>query len=54
MKFVGIKFVQIGEPIEYHGLRAPYYINPEIFLENLSSGFKSLFKEIQKDIHAQL
>jgi N-acyl amino acid synthase of PEP-CTERM/exosortase system len=54
MKFVGIKFVQIGEPIEYHGLRAPYYINPEIFLENLSSGFKSLFKEIQKDIHTQL
>jgi len=54
MKFVGIKFVQIGEPIEYHGLRAPYYINPEIFVENLSSGFKSLFKEIQKDIRSQL
>lgn len=31
MKFVGIKFIQIGKPIEYHGLRAPYYINPEIF-----------------------
>jgi N-acyl amino acid synthase of PEP-CTERM/exosortase system len=53
MKFVGIKFVQIGEPIEYHGLRAPYYINAEIFLDNLTSGFKSLYKEIQKDIRGQ-
>jgi N-acyl amino acid synthase of PEP-CTERM/exosortase system len=53
MKFVGIKFVQIGEPIEYHGLRAPYYINAEIFLDNLTSGFKSLYKEIQKDIRSQ-
>ena len=50
MRFVGIKFVQIGKPIEYHGLRAPYYINAEIFLENLTAGFKSLYKEIQKDI----
>jgi N-acyl amino acid synthase of PEP-CTERM/exosortase system len=53
MKFVGIKFLQIGEPIEYHGLRAPYYINAEIFLDNLTSGFKSLYKEIQKDIRSQ-
>jgi N-acyl amino acid synthase of PEP-CTERM/exosortase system len=54
MKFVGIKFIQIGEPIEYHGLRAPYYINAEIFLDNLTSGFKSLYKEIQKEIRSQL
>jgi len=53
MKFIGVKFVQIGDPIEYHGLRAPYYINPEIFVENLSSGFKNLYEEIQKDISNQ-
>ncbi len=54
MKFVGIKFVQIGEAIDYHGLRAPYYINPNIFMENLSPGFKSLYKSIDKDITKQL
>jgi N-acyl amino acid synthase of PEP-CTERM/exosortase system len=50
MKFVGIKFIQIGEPIDYHGLRAPYYINAEIFLNDLSSGFKSLYQEIKKEV----
>ncbi len=54
MKFVGIKFIQIGEAIEYHGLRAPYYINPNIFLENLSPGFASLYQSIKLDICEQL
>lgn len=54
MKFVGIKFIQIGPAIEYHGKRAPYYINAEIFLENLNHGFKSLFVEIDKSIKQQL
>jgi N-acyl amino acid synthase of PEP-CTERM/exosortase system len=50
MKFVGINFVQLGEAIDYHGLRAPYYINATIFMENLSPGFKCLYKEIYKEI----
>ena len=54
MKFVGIKFQQLGEPIDYHGVRAPYYINPEMFLSNLSPGFKSLYKAIEDDISKQL
>ena len=54
MKFVGIKFHQLGEAIEYHGLRAPYYINPEIFMNNLSPGFKSLYHAIELDICKQL
>jgi N-acyl amino acid synthase of PEP-CTERM/exosortase system len=54
MKFVGIKFQPLGEPIDYHGLRAPYYINPEIFLSNLSPGFKNLYKTIEHDICDQL
>lgn len=53
MKFVGIKFIQIGEPIEYHGKRAPYYINAEIFMSNLDKGFKALFIEINKEIEKQ-
>ena len=54
MKFVGIKFIQIGKPIEFHGLRAPYYINPDIFLDNLSSGFKSLYLAIEQELIASL
>jgi N-acyl amino acid synthase of PEP-CTERM/exosortase system len=54
MKFIGITFKQLGEPIDYHGLRAPYYINPEIFMNNLSPGFKSLYNTIEKDICLQL
>jgi N-acyl amino acid synthase of PEP-CTERM/exosortase system len=54
MKFIGIAFEQLGAPIEYHGLRAPYYINPEIFMKNLSPGFKCLYSTIEKDIQKQL
>lgn len=54
MKFVGINFVQLGEAIDYHGIRAPYYINASIFMDNLSPGFKCLYKEIQKEIRSQL
>lgn len=54
MRFVGIQFQPLGDPIEYHGLRAPYYINPEIFLTNLSPGFKNLYKAIEHDICDQL
>ena len=54
MKFIGITFQQLGPPVDYHGLRAPYYINPEIFMKDLSPGFKSLYKTIEKDICLQL
>ena len=54
MKFVGIHFIQLGEAIDYHGLRAPYYINSTIFMENLSPGFKCLYKEISRDISKHL
>lgn len=54
MQFVGIKFEQIGPAIEYHGKRAPYYINADMFLNNLSNGFQSLFLEINKTINQQI
>jgi N-acyl amino acid synthase of PEP-CTERM/exosortase system len=54
MKFVGINFVQLGQAIDYHGLRAPYYINASIFMENLSPGFKCLYKTIQIEIASQI
>jgi N-acyl amino acid synthase of PEP-CTERM/exosortase system len=54
MKFVGIKFIQIGKPIDYHGIRAPYYISTEIFMNDLTPGFRSLYNAINKDVKRQL
>lgn len=54
MKFIGITFQQLGPTVNYHGSRAPYYISPEIFMTNLSPGFKSLYNTIEKDICLQL
>ena len=58
MRFIGIKFEQIGPVIDYHGKRAPYYINQELLLKNLTPGFAVMLKHIQKsiqdmDIHAE-
>lgn len=45
MKFIGIKFEQIGNTFEYVGTRAPFYINYEDFLDNLSPSFKHMMNE---------
>ena len=47
MSFVGIKFHQLGPVVDYHGKRAPYYINPYLLMENLSPGFKNLLQNIE-------
>jgi N-acyl amino acid synthase of PEP-CTERM/exosortase system len=54
MKFIGITFKQLGPAIEYHGLRAPYYISPQIFLDNLSPGFKKLYQAIETTLSEQI
>lgn len=48
MRFVGIEFQQIGPVVEYHGKRAPYYIDPFSLYETLSPGFKLLFSNIEQ------
>lgn len=54
MRFIGIKFEQIGPVIDYHGRRAPYYINQQLLLKNLTPGFQIMLKHIQKSVDAQL
>lgn len=51
MRFVGIQFEQIGPVIDYHGKRAPYYINPNLLLENLTPGFKIMLRDIKKSLN---
>lgn len=47
VKFVGVACEQIGDPIEYHGIRTPYYINPNS-LSGLSPAFFALINSIEK------
>ena len=50
MSFVGIKFEQLGPVVDYHGKRAPYYINPKLLVDNLTPGFKNMLNKIQSNI----
>jgi len=50
MRFVGIQFEQVGPVIDYHGKRAPYYINPSLLYANLRPSFKIMLKNIQHQV----
>lgn len=54
LSFIGIKFVQIGPAIDYHGMRAPYYINAPLLFKNLSPGFRVMLTNLQDVIDDQL
>lgn len=53
MSFLGIKFHKLGPTVEYHGQRAPYYINPSLLMKNLTPAFKTMLKDIQTSIVEQ-
>lgn len=50
MRFVGIQFEQVGPIIDYHGKRAPYYINPSLLYANLRPSFRLMLKNIQHQV----
>ncbi|GMM68913.1 hypothetical protein MTsDn1_22080 [Alteromonas sp. MTD1] len=50
MSFVGIQFEQIGPVVDYHGKRAPYYINPALLNANLRPSFRVMLNNIQAQI----
>ncbi|WP_412971974.1 PEP-CTERM/exosortase system-associated acyltransferase [Glaciecola sp. MF2-115] len=53
MGYVGIKFIQIGPVVDYHGKRAPYYINPSLLVSTLSKGFKCMLENIRECMNEQ-
>lgn len=53
MAFIGIKFKQIGPPVYYHGVRAPYYISHDVFFEHLSPSFNVMFDLIRNQLKVQ-
>ncbi|MDP4536344.1 PEP-CTERM/exosortase system-associated acyltransferase [Alkalimonas collagenimarina] len=50
LTFVGIKFQPIGKVIEFHGKRAPYYIDARELRNNLSSGYLKLLESVEHDL----
>lgn len=53
MKFIGIKFEQIGPVVDYHGKRAPYYINKALLQKSLRPGFAKMLDDILVSIEKQ-
>jgi N-acyl amino acid synthase of PEP-CTERM/exosortase system len=50
LKRSGIVFQRAGADIDYHGLRAPYFITTQSALENMRPDLKELYTEIHRQI----
>ncbi len=51
---VGILFESAGELVDYHGVRAPFKISPDVFTENLKPHIRALFEAIRAQLLPQL
>ena len=51
MRFIGIQFEQIGPVVDYHGKRAPFYINPTLLYQNLRPSFRIMLDDIQESVN---
>jgi N-acyl amino acid synthase of PEP-CTERM/exosortase system len=50
LTFVGINFHAIGKLIDFHGKRAPYYIDARTLPDNLSTGYAKLLQSVENDL----
>jgi N-acyl amino acid synthase of PEP-CTERM/exosortase system len=51
---LGLNFVQCGEELDYHGIRALFYLSRENFIGNLNPEVLELYKLLEKQLVAQL
>jgi len=54
MRRIGLHFEQMGEVIEYHGQRAPFYITQELLSQHLSPEVNKLYQHIKSEVHKGL
>ncbi|MCC5451111.1 PEP-CTERM/exosortase system-associated acyltransferase [Rheinheimera sp. UJ51] len=54
LSYVGIKFHQLGDAVEYHGLRAAYFIDSRELRKTLSGGYQSLLKSVEHELFGEL
>ncbi|MGI0116737.1 PEP-CTERM/exosortase system-associated acyltransferase [Zooshikella sp. RANM57] len=53
MNYQGIMFQQIGPAVDYHGIRAPYYINDKALFESLPPVLHTLYTAIYEELREQ-
>lgn len=54
MARIGIRFQQCGKIMEYHGQRAPFYIDQKMLREGMKPEIAPLFDRIQLEVKKQL
>ncbi len=54
LRFAGIRFEQVGEPIEFRGKRAPYYISRKTLFRYLTRPLRKLLFAIADDMQLGL
>jgi N-acyl amino acid synthase of PEP-CTERM/exosortase system len=50
LKRSGIEFTRIGEDIDYHGIRAPYFVKTESAIENMRPDLRELYGAVYATI----
>lgn len=51
---VGLRFEQMGDVIEYHGQRAPFFITPKMLNEHLKPDLKKLYQHILSQVRTDI
>ena len=54
LRYGGIHFEQVGEPMEFRGTRAPYFISRPMLLEHLAPPLRDLLCAIADDLHVRM
>ncbi|MCB1844310.1 MAG: PEP-CTERM/exosortase system-associated acyltransferase [Halioglobus sp.] len=47
----GIDFQRVGHDIDYHGMRAPYFVTTQAALDNMRPDLKELYTEVHRRIY---
>lgn len=50
LKRAGIVFKKVGEDVDYHGVRAPYFVTPQSVMENIQSDIKDLYHWVYEQV----
>ncbi|MFO1429718.1 MAG: PEP-CTERM/exosortase system-associated acyltransferase [Candidatus Competibacteraceae bacterium] len=50
----GLPFIQVGDLLDYHGDRAPYYIHTDSALENMKEELRALYDFVYENLKADV
>lgn len=53
LKRAGIVFTRVGQDIDYHGLRAPYFIRTQDALDGMNTELRELYTVIEQQLYGQ-